>query len=287
MYTGFNIQGFGLVLITIFIVVAMIVAHKWIKKVTNCYFLWLAIGAFCFAWLLVFRFVPDWIKYTNYVNAGYLDPGTYENSNTISRAWLLDACPFAGLTMCVLIMADPTRKAARSFAPIALVGGIITIASLMADESAQLNAQFIFFGDSVNECYFFLHFIQIVIPVGIMLNTPKGGWRAWVLCLLMALVYYSYVAIAKTFTKADWFVSGLSINDWESGEYYAVHEIFSFIPLNVIPFIGIPFLYIVASGFMALKDYVFNRGWFTYGNAKSEKWYLWYNYNKHVKQRLL
>lgn len=289
MYSGLNLDGFWLVLITILIVIVMFITNRYklVKKIKNYHFYWVIIGVFCLAWLLTFRFIPSWKLYIDYANSGSPDPGTYGNSNIISRAWLLDACPFAGLTICVLIIIDPSRKLARSFAPIALVGGIITIGSMLADVSTKLSIEYIFFGDKGNECYFFLHFVQIVIPIGIMLNTPRGGWKAWVLCLLMAIIYYSYVAIIKTITGADWFVSGLSLNDWKSGEYYAVHEIFSFIPINAMPFVGIPSLYILASGFMALKDYVFDKGKYKYGNAFSGKWYYWYDIDKFVKQNIV
>ncbi|MCQ2957014.1 MAG: DUF5378 domain-containing protein [Mycoplasmoidaceae bacterium] len=113
------------------------------------------------------------------VNEGYFtDPGRYDQSVQISKAFLLDMCPFAALFMCVSLIADPTRKVARSFAPIALVGGLITIGSLAFDGEGgipELSAQYIFFGTQGNECYFIMHFIQIVLPVGVMLNTPKGG----------------------------------------------------------------------------------------------------------------
>ncbi|MCQ3914791.1 MAG: DUF5378 domain-containing protein [Mycoplasmoidaceae bacterium] len=95
----------------------------------------------------------------------------------ISRAFLLDVCPFSAFFLCVLLIVDPSRKIARSFAPIALIGGVITIFSLTFDDmiGARLTAQFIFFGDSPNTCYFIMHFIQIVLSIGIMVNTPTNG----------------------------------------------------------------------------------------------------------------
>lgn len=278
-----NPAGIGLVLITLAIVIAMIICNKWIRKVTNTYFFWAAIGAFFFIWMLVFRFVPEWQEYIN----------TPEKDDLIiSRAFLLDACPFFCLATCVSCFADPTRKVARSIAPIALVGGIITIGALPFDASTwggpSFTAQYIFLGDEINPCYFIMHFIQIVIPVGIMLNSPKNGWKGWVLTLLIAITYYVYVGITAKLTGCQSYVSGLNINDWlPSGEYFAVHEIFSFIPIQAMPYIGIPFLYIVASVFTALKDYVFSKGHWRYGNAYSGKWYAWYNYNKFVKQGIL
>lgn len=274
-----NVQGFVLVLITAIIVVAMIIVNKWIRKVTNCYFFWAGIGLFFFIWLLIFRFIPDWQQYF-----------TQEHTDIIiSRAWLLDACPFFGLATCVVCFADPTRKIARTISPIALVGGVITIMSLIGDDEATLTAQYIFFGDEINRCYFIMHFLQIVIPIGIMLNTPRFGWKGWVGTFAVAVTYYVYVAIvAYGITGCRAYISGMGTYDWSpEGEYYVVHDIFDFIPIKAMPFIGIPFLFIAASIFIALNDYVFSRWHWSYGNAYSGKWYMWYNYNKHVPQYLI
>ncbi len=286
MYTA----GIVLIVITMLIVATQIVCNRWIKVVTNCYFFWLVLGVFWFIWLVVFKFAGDWQNYIKLVNEGYFDdPGSYIQSVQISKAYLLDVCPFAALFICVSLIVDPTRKVARSFAPIALVGGLITIGSLAFDGEGgvpELTAQYIFFGTENNECYFIMHFIQIVLPVGVLLNTPKGGWKGWVLTLLMAILYYSYAGCVMAGTGCRWNCSGLSLNDWETGEYHFVSDIFK-IPPEVCPYVGIPFLYIFASGIVALKDYVFSKGWFKYGNAYSNKWYLWYDYNKYVKQAIL
>ncbi|MCQ3907970.1 MAG: DUF5378 domain-containing protein [Mycoplasmoidaceae bacterium] len=90
----------------------------------------------------------------------------------------MDVCPFAGLGMCVCLMVDPSRKAARALSPIALIGGIITVVSVAFDESvgASLTAKFIFIGiDEGMKCYFIMHFLQVVFAVGVMLNTPRNG----------------------------------------------------------------------------------------------------------------
>ncbi len=286
-----NTDGLVLVLITLFMVIAMIICNKWIRKVTNSYFFWAPIGLFFFIWLLVFRFVPDWQNYIAHMQAGgFDDPSTSSNSLIISRAFLLDACPFFALATCAVCFLDPSRKIARTIAPIALVGGIITIGALPFDASSwtapSLTAQYIFFGDDLNKCYFIMHWLQIIIPVGILLNTPRFGWKGWLWTLAAAITYYSYVAIvAYGITGCRWYISGLYYNDWsEQGEYFVVHHIFDFIPLEALPFVGVPALFVFASIFVVLKDYIFSKWHWHYGNAFSGKWYAWYNYNKDVKQ---
>lgn len=281
------VDGLVLTLLTLVFVVAQIVSHRWIKKVTNCYLFWVIIGAFWFIWLCVFRFGPDW---TRHADATITNPGGYEDSIIISKAFLLDVCPFAGLAMCFSLMVDPSRKAARALSPIALIGGLITVASLAFDETnnARLTAQFIFIGDPENDgmkCYFILHFLQVVLSVGVMLNTPRNGWKGALATFGTIMGYYCYVAIVMAATGCRWNVSGLNLNDWSpDGEYHFVSEIFN-IPVKACPYIGIPFLVLVGCGIVALKDYVFDRGWFAYGNAYSKRWYLWYDYNRYVVQK--
>lgn len=282
------IDGLILVLITLFISVAIIVCNKWIRKVTNSYFFWLALGAFWLIWLLIFRFIPDWKIYIDQAKQGFDNPGDYNQSLIISRAFLLDVCPFAAFFLCVLLIVDPSRKIARSFAPIALIGGVITIFSLTFDDmiGASLTAQFIFFGDSPNTCYFIMHFIQIVLSIGIMVNTPTNGWKGYLLTFVIFILIYSYVAIVMACTGCRWNCSGLSVNDWAEGEYAMAREMFN-LPADKAIYFALPGFFLVGTGIIVLKDYVFSRGHFSYGNAFSGKWYYWYNYRKFVPQRWL
>lgn len=280
-----NFAGFGLALITLALCTVMVIGNRLIRKVTNSYFFWLIVGAFCFSWLVAYRFAPDWQNYASYV---ITDPSSYTDSVIISKAFLLDICPFSALAMSVLLMVDPTRKVARSFAPLALIGGLITVVSLCFDNdiTAEWSAQFIFFGLDPNKCYFMMHFMMIMMALGIMLNTPRNGWKGTLLTFIIAVLYYSYVGIIMRVKGVCWNVSGLSLNDWDTGEYSFARKIFG-IPLKACPYVGIPVLFLVGCGVIAIKDYVFDRGSFRYGNAFSGYWYHWYNYNKYVKQNIL
>ncbi len=281
-----NPGGLALVLITVALIIIMIVCNKYIKKVTNCYFFWLIVAGFCFVWLLVFRFVPEWIDYTKMVP--FEDPSAYDPSVAISRAYMLDVCPFFALFILAALILDPTRKVARASAPLALIGGSITIISMSFDQTIPISftIQFIFFGEDPNSCYFIMHFIQVIMSVAVLLNTPSGGWKNWLATLIITILFYSYVAICMAATGCRWNCSGLSFNDWDTGEYAQVAAIFGFSP-KTCQIIGIPTLALVGCGIIALKDYVFNKGRWLYGNAYSGKWYCWYNYNKFTKQRFL
>ncbi len=93
---------------------------------------------------------------------------------------MLDACPCFFCLLTISLIADPSRRMARIFAPIAIVGGMITLSALISNSSdpninAAFDAQFLFIGKGTEKCYFIMHFMQIAIGTGVLLNTPKSG----------------------------------------------------------------------------------------------------------------
>jgi len=280
-----NLAGLGLAIMCLVLIAGQLVAHKFIKKVTNTYWFWLGIGLFCLIWLLVFRFVPAWQRYMEATN---LDGRYYSDAFVISKAWELDICPFMGLFMTVSVVVDPTRKLARTAAPLALIGGILIVFIQMPfDDMAEFTAHFIFLGDEPNNCYFFLHAVNLFFSIGVMLNSPKYTWKGWASCAALAALYYSYVLIARHALGCEWFVSGTHINDWTpQGEYFKVAEILNCSP-QVAMGVGFPFCICVCSGFIALNDYVFKSGWFRYGNKYSGIWWAWYDYNRYCNIKFI
>lgn len=277
-------QGWVLLIITLSIATAMITCNRWIKKITNFYFLWLGISLFALIWLFVFRFLPDIQKYESLLNTSF-DPTTYDNSKIISRAFLLDFCPFLVVLLLISLIADPSRKVARSIAPIGVLAGGLVMIVQPGYAPVELTAQYIFLGVGGNACYFIMHFILFIFSLGVMLNTPKGGLPSLGLTTGIAAIFYIYVAIMMSITKCNWFVSGLSLNDWSSIGNYRVLTQFTGIPYYYCPILGFPLMIGAVIGIDCLKNFVFNKSWWAYGNARSNKWYAWYNYNKTVKQK--
>ncbi|MCQ3914793.1 MAG: DUF5378 family protein [Mycoplasmoidaceae bacterium] len=61
---------------------------------------------------------------------------------------MLDVCPLTGMLMPVLLIADPSRKAARSIAPLCLTGAFFTLFVAMPfNEDTAFTAHFIFIGN--------------------------------------------------------------------------------------------------------------------------------------------
>lgn len=287
-----NWAGMTLAGICLGIVILMIFCNKFIRKVTNSYFFWLVISAFFFIWLIYFRFAEEWSTYWSAVaNHTITDPTTYGQSILISKGLILDTCPFAALAILLALILDPSRKVARAIAPMALIGGaLIVFFQLPFDNSGtimtRLDAQFIFIGDGGNKCYFLFHAINLLFAVGVLLNTPRGGWKGYCLSCGICFGYYIYVAICMVVTGCSWNVAGLNLNDWSpSGEYYVVARVLNLPPLPTAC-IGFVTLFAIFSLINYLNDYPFKRWIWKYGN-KYHKWYCWYNYNAHTVQKYL
>ncbi|XQP55562.1 MAG: DUF5378 family protein [Mycoplasmoidaceae bacterium] len=268
---------------------AMIFLNHKILKITNLYWFWMAIAIVCFLWVFANRFVPDWIDYWKNHKAIYGDPTTMDNSKTISRAFMLDACPCFFSMLMISLIADPSRRVARILAPIALIGGLISLGTIITDnnidtENARWSAEYIFFGIGKERCYFIMHWCQFMVACGVLLNTPTSGWRVWLSSLGSFFVYLGYVGIVMAITKCSWFCTGLALNDYSSpnGEYHIVADAFGLKPGHYLP---CPFILITILSAMGLlvggvaHDYVFTSKWiWKYGNTRTNDWTRPYDY---------
>ncbi len=281
-----NLAGLGLSIIVLIFVAGQVIAHRWIRKVTNTYFFWLAVGILCFAWLVGFRFADAWKTLHEQLARPDFNPAYYDDAYYLSKAVLLDVCPFIGLVFPFSLIVDPTRTVSRALAPLALITGVFTIlCDIPTNEEAVITATYIFIGTPANPCYFIMHTLNLVLAVGVLLNTPRYGWKGYLIAVGSAILYYSYVGIMIGATGIKWFVSGLSLNDWSLGEYSKVAQFLHCSPL-VAACVGLPAMFCIASGGVALNDYVFKKGWWTFGNAKGNKWYKRFDYNKFVVKKV-
>ncbi|MCQ3908663.1 MAG: DUF5378 domain-containing protein [Mycoplasmoidaceae bacterium] len=80
----------------------------------------------------------------------------------ISRAFMLDACPCFFALLMISLIADPSRRMARIFAPIALIGGITALGTIITqnniwEENAVFSAKYFFLGLGKERCFFIMH----------------------------------------------------------------------------------------------------------------------------------
>jgi len=276
-------------MICLAIIVLQLGLHKFTKKVTNTYWYWLAWGLFCFIWLIVFRFSKSWELYAQ--QKDHLDGTLYGDANTISRAFMLDMCPLMGFLLTFSAIIDPTRKICRAIAPVALIGGAMIIFiqfpfedPLGTSGTAPIwDLKWIFMGAKPNECYFFLHAVNLLFATGIMRCVPKYTWKGWLALYTAACGCYIWAWTVGKSLNCQWFVSGTHLNDWTSeGQYHLVAELLKCKPQTAM-IIGIPFLFCLSTLFIVIKDFVFSRWIWKYGNAYSGTWWHWYNYDKFEK----
>ncbi len=202
---------------------------------------------------MAFRFVPDWIRFAN---TNITDPGSQEQSNIISKAFFLDICPFVSFVLPICLIADPSRKAARAISPISILGAFFVII-IQIPQKFIWSFEYIFVGD---ELFCFMHVINLWLAVGVLLNTPRNGWKGTLITYGATLGIYLYVIIVAYSTGAQWHVSGVTLKDFipDAGEYGDVTRVFH-IPYQYMPIVYYPLGALAILLLLHLNDYVFKR----------------------------
>lgn len=281
------IAGYGLDLIVVAITTLILVFNRKTRKIANSYFLWMGISVFLLVWYIVFRFGQAWYDFGVELSKGLYNPEMYENSFLISKALMLDVCPLTGMLMPVLLIADPSRKAARSIAPLCLTGAFFTLFVAMPfNEDTAFTAHFIFIGNEGWPLYFFLHAANFILSFAVMANTPRFGWKGTLGMYGASIAIYLYIIICAYSTGCRWNCSGVVANDYifegkRLGEYHAPAKIlsamFGGIPYYCVPFVFFPLGSIWLAALNHTNDYIFKRfKHFQYPNQRSKVWYNWY-----------
>lgn len=270
-----------LIFILLAIIVIMIVSHKWIKRFTNQYIFWLVISLILFTWLVAFRYAGHWIEVTNgYINHTWTDPTTPEQSNAISKAFMLDVCPFCALLLPVSLIFDPSRKVARSISPVTLFGAAFVMCVQMPfNSNVELTARYIFYGD---ELYFFIHAVNILLPIGVLLNTPRFDKKGTIMSYSITAGMYIYFLIIAAITGCRWHTSGVTGWDFHpDGEYAGVTHFFHLeSKWYLMPIIYYPMGAAALIFPIHLCDYVFKRfKTFAYPEKRAKQWYNGYVFN--------
>ncbi|MGL5591483.1 MAG: DUF5378 family protein [Mycoplasmoidaceae bacterium] len=218
------------------------------KKVLNNYFFWAIPAAIFLAYFIDVRYFDDWSDFfrnTSIITGEKL--ASYTQSITISKALLLDLCPFLGIFLPISLIIDKTRKTSYVLAPFCILGGLTVFGSVLAGVSpggtVEFSFKYLFVGHSGNELYFILHAYLIVM--GFMLVFQSNVNKLKYIWTYYAFIagYFLYVYIIVETTKVEWNTSGISIRDWLTseqnkeidgieinGEYSGVSQVFWGIP---------------------------------------------------------
>lgn len=225
----FNIDGIILALISLGLLAVVIIASAIFKKWLNNYFFWLLISILMLIYVIVMRFASGWEEYINAINSGK----SFDDMDDIiiSRAWLLDLCPFVAFALPVTLIIDPTRKIASYIAPWAILGAVMVLFMQVpfqdsnSSVNAVLNWEYIWSGIDPNPIYFSMHLLSFLMGALVMMNVPKYKSFDCLWVAFFIVIYFFYVSLVMAFTGCEWNVTGLSINDWMYGEYSMVDVI--------------------------------------------------------------
>lgn len=296
-----NINALILVLVTASLLTVEIVCNRYIKKVTNTYWFWMAISIFLFSWYIAFRFSFQWKELAANWSGG---TKSLEGSIYYAKGFLLELCPFFCLMTPVALIADPSRRTAQLFAPLSfLTAFIVVFVFFWSNVRPGLNIKTFFLGADVGvnwKLYEFVHMANVLLSMGIILNTPKYGWKGTLASVGVLGGFLSYVGIVMAATGCHFHVTGLSIDDWIvhpgtvdpdiegeiKGDFYGITKAFGNNP-RVAMAIFYPLCGLLLVGFLFLMDHLKTKDWFKYGNAKSDCWWKHYDYNKFVKNRFI
>lgn len=267
-----------LVIISLSAIGVELVIHRYVKKVTSTYWFWLAIALVYLAYILSITCYNYWNQYAHIKLDDLTDP---EQSKFISRAFMLNLCPLFCFVLPATLIADPTRKAARAVSPLALVGSFFVLfISIPMEQDISLTWRYFFIGsDHYTDLYYAGHLINFLIALGVVLNTPKGGWKGCVSTFGALLLIDTYILIVMAATGATYYVSGLHPHDFsEFGNYKlfwnaGVHN------TGLSMFIFQFFILAITFATIILLD-VCKRGWFKYGDKYSGCWWSWYDSQK-------
>lgn len=216
--------GIFLTSITIILVLCIVLLHPFVKKVTGRYIFWLIYSLCNTALVFTFRFIPDILNYADAVKSG-LSSG---DGIWISKAFLLDFCPFTAVMISVLPIFDYKRKVSQIIAPFAFFGGLITILfEILLDPNASMTFEYIFKGIFPNRAYFLIHFINTITGILLLMNSKKANWKTFMFCNIFAICYYLYIFIVVKISNGlvTDHTSGLLPDDWKGGEYWRVSDI--------------------------------------------------------------
>lgn len=273
-----NLEGVVLAFLMLGISGLILGLNPLIKKVTDTYWFWLGIAVFYITYCICICWATYWNALAHIDLSKILTP---EETRIVSKALILDICPFLNFFLPAALIADPTRKAARSLSPLAIVAGIaFCFFRLPTVPDAKLNWHYIFIGSSGNpNLYYFGHAMNMFIGLGVILNTPKFGWKGSISTISALTGLFLYVVIISRSLGCYSGVAGTHINDFaEGGVFHIMTIIFgnNTILAQVMYFI---LLYTGLFGVVLLID-LCKRKYFAYGDKYSGIWWQYYDYNK-------
>ncbi|MGL5733001.1 MAG: DUF5378 family protein, partial [Metamycoplasmataceae bacterium] len=265
--------GFYLAIFTFFSIIFIPLFNSRLTKVFGNYYVMGLIGIAFFIYFWVIRYQED---VTNLIDGTYLVNGVPNASleaNTgkiqVSKAFLLDLCPFSAFLMSILFTFDRDRVILKAAAPYAFFGGLVSIFGQISGEgvgTANNNFYLVTNGwDFVfgNEGYFFMHYSLVIFSLIILMNSKGYGIYGMVGTVAYVLTYFAYVLIIVNIFGVKQNATGLVPGDWSpTGQYGVVWRIFGEISFPGIVALCYSLVAIYVFIWMYLRNiFIFDNQW--------------------------
>lgn len=264
-------------IVSLIVCVIIIVLHRWTKKIAKYYWFWAIISV---AYILYLLFAAGWFEEYSTMASGKIWTLDYDGQqNNLSNVFCTHICHFCAFTVPVCLLIDPSRKAARAFSPISFLGSfaVIFISFPAGQSNPELSPQW-FFGS-----YYLYHLFNLLIALGVFLNTPKYEWKGYIQHFIAFGIMYAWICLWSGVFGIKHHASGVNLWDFQDGDYGYVTKLLGVTPQlgQIIFFIIFPLLTFAIS---VIVD-VTKRGWYKYGNYSTKNWIVWYNYNRYTKNK--
>lgn len=224
---------------------------KYVSLLFTNYHFYAIIGILSFIYFWVFRHQEN---LTNFINKDTLingkpmddkfliDPGKeYFRQLGISKALLLDICPFVAFAFCFGLVFDRKRNVLKVMSPFAVAGGVITIFFFVVNDKLGDVINYypvtewwdFIFG---NEVFFSMHYFSLVMGVIVFLNSTGYSVKSIIGTFAFPTIYFIYIGIIVNTLGVNNFATGLVPGDWaDGGQYYPVAELLSFLVFPYYP----------------------------------------------------
>ncbi len=253
-----TILGIILLVFTALSIIFICLINKYIKVVTTSYYFYLIVSI----GLVIYFVVGRWSG--NIYDYNHMDPHdtTYMHSVHVSKAFLLDMCPFMAFFIPVSLIFDKSRNIAKVLAPLGLVGGLVTIFGGMASATLDPGVtwyNFIFLGQGINKLYFIMHYWMIIMSVIVILNSRTYTRWSWMGIHIVTIAFFAYVYIIVISFGVTNNATGIVEGDWygDYAQYADLANILN-IPFPWIPVVCYLIVYTCVMFLMYIKTHFTN-----------------------------
>lgn len=262
-------SGIVSLLLVLFSSILIILFKKQIKKYSFKYpFIIYFISVFCLLYFLIARYIPDLIdliKYQN-TNNNLNEYQNYLKAVYLSKALLLDACPFIAMFLPLSIIFNKQMDIAKHLAPLGIIGSWVTIFGQVIWDDIAMNdyLKYLFIGMVPNRLYFMMHWLSLLLSLYVLILCKHFNLKDLIFTFAFYIIWFVYMVILVLSFDIKYNATGLVANDWLDpiyGEYYKVYTFWK-LPYPIITLfwyviaIIVNYLIISIKNFKVIKEFL-------------------------------